>query len=139
MNKYKMQLINGRVCCKCGSNNINKRFNEVEDTEDYNLHYDTLKCGKCGYWDFPSAFDITLMESDGSEKCPSCGATGKAKLYCHDYFSGQIDLICRKCNKVAPIEKFVGEERWNQFIKDCEEQEKRDNERLAKYIEENDF
>lgn len=139
MNKYKMQLTNSQVCCKCGSNSIGKRFTEVKDTEDYHMHYDTLKCDACGYWDFPSAFDRVLIESDKSEVCPSCEAIGKVSLYSFDDYSGQIDLICTKCNKVASIENFVGQERWEQFVKECEDEEERDREKWVEYMMENEF
>lgn len=139
LSKYKMELINSHVCCKCRSNNITKRFIEPEETEDYHMHYDTLKCVNCGYWDFPSAFDITIFKSDKSEVCPSCGAVGKVELNFYDWYSGDIGLECTKCKNVDNISKFVGEERWNQFIKECDEKEKRYREKLAKYTEENDF
>lgn len=114
--EYFFEIINGRKCPKCNSHSIGQRFTHVEDTEDYNLHYDTLKCHDCGYWDFPDAFHTTKMDSDHSEICPKCGAVGKVMLSYYDYYSGDIELICNECKHEAPIEKFVGEERWNSFV-----------------------
>lgn len=126
MEKYYYNIIHANKCCKCGSHNINKRFLNYEDTEDYHFHHDTLKCLDCGYWDFPSAFSYSYLESNNTEVCPKCRSIGKTKLYSYDFFSG-IELECA-CGYIDNIEKFVGVDRWNELI----EEEKQEMERNRK-------
>lgn len=117
MSKYQFALERVDICPKCKSDKVYNRFTNYEDTEDYHFHHDTLKCNECGFWDFPSAFNRTIMESDKSEVCPKCGAVGEVSLYNHDFFAGTIELEC-KCGHVDYIEKFIGKDRWDEFLED---------------------
>lgn len=130
---YFISLENKNKCPKCKSYNIDRRFNNVEDTEDYHFHHDTLKCFDCGFWDFPSAFSNVEMESNKTEKCPKCGTIGEVKLYDYDFFSGDVEFLC-KCGYKDNIENFVGKDRWERFLKEEAKKKEKEINDYAEYM-----